>query len=694
MASEAAAIQGALEMKDGTFSWKWAQRLVRLHGKTLQVCKPDGASASGGGTVVRVQLISGERGSSKKPNRFDVLFTGRDGIGVSSSRACFSAATAQEMQRWVGVLTACGAAVLPVSGVADSVVGGPLGGNYGDPAPSSKPVNGGWPAHAQFGFARSLLRNWDTRHLDANKEQAITTETPKLVAQGMTHADAVALLRSILYPNEDDDAAGMGGHHGQGGAHGQHGGNGAHHSGGGGGVMGTMGRIAEVVEDRAAAADEGMDGDELDLPGASSALFAAVVLLAQLAALALVLLALGCVRGGSGVLEGTCVGGSSAADVWRVAMAPVAAILAVQAVRYAWAAARARKEDLWVERGGAIGVAGAVGYACATATVVLLALGGWLTGERTGGFMTVVFVPLWAAAVLRLLLLRREGGLLGGGVLLPILLGLKLDHDAIYSWDVALIPLYCHAGILGVHLLLVAMARCCPGASGVRSAHYARMGGAAVLAHVMSFLCATLSALALAQRLGANGALDAVGVAAPADAQLLDLLVVAPQALRCLLAAFVRPARFVGLFDSDDDEDDSDDDDDDDDDDDLESQSKKKKKKKKKQQKQQKKKQGKKGKKKGGAEQEAFADVTSLAVPSSRTFQDATSITAPGQRRGGWGPGHDDDATSVGAPQGVPAVFADDDATSMRAPMGGGGPPPNTEITNGWVMPSNQHAMA
>jgi hypothetical protein len=64
---------------------------------------------------------------------------------------------------------------------------------------------------------------------------------------------------------------------------------------------------------------------------------------------------------------------------------------------------------------------------------------------------------------------------------------------------------------------------------------------------------------------------------------------------------------------------------------------------------------------------------------------------SPGQRRGGF-PFQQEDATSVGAPQGVPAIV-EDDATSIRAPMGGT-PPPNTEITSGWLMPSNQHAVA
>ena len=49
-------------------------------------------------------------------------------------------------------------------------------------------------------YARSLLREWDTAHLETHKEQAVVMEAPKLAAVGMTLADGSSLLRSILYP--------------------------------------------------------------------------------------------------------------------------------------------------------------------------------------------------------------------------------------------------------------------------------------------------------------------------------------------------------------------------------------------------------------------------------------------------------------------------------------------------------------
>ena len=149
-------MQGKLQVKDSVMTWKWHERIVRLNGATLSLTKPGSGPAPGGGTVLHAKMISGDRGNSKKPNRFDVHFKGPDNIGEASKPACFSAQSEADMTRWLQAISACGARVIPVEGDASGAAksGSPHGAvaeltSGANLASSAKPLNGGWPAHPQ-----------------------------------------------------------------------------------------------------------------------------------------------------------------------------------------------------------------------------------------------------------------------------------------------------------------------------------------------------------------------------------------------------------------------------------------------------------------------------------------------------------------------------------------------------------------
>ena len=248
-------------------------------------------------------------------------------------------------------------------------------------------------------------------------------------------------------------------------------------------------------------------------------LLVSATLLGQLGSLALLLLALRCVRTHADDAAATCVGGHE--DVWAVAMVPLAATLLLGAVVRIWAARRAwsvmrsiASEAADVEQVVPASEAAAqhrfvfgaclswaVMYLGAAAAALYLGLDGWLAGSRGGDeWLVLAMAPLWGAALMRLLLMWHaltppkrdanqglgteqgggdQGGCCGAGVgacagrfmlalaqaawpvVWPALLALRLDGSAGsgFGWGLALLPAWVALALGAVGLLLMVAER-------------------------------------------------------------------------------------------------------------------------------------------------------------------------------------------------------------------------------------------
>ena len=117
-------MDGTLHVKHSTIPGLWNERRAVLEGDTLRLTSVPGSilgsfvmdkkASVAGGVVSQVQMISGDRGSGKRPHRFDVTFAPNRGPAPTPEHTlCLHAESSAQLQAWLEALHAV-AAVRPV----------------------------------------------------------------------------------------------------------------------------------------------------------------------------------------------------------------------------------------------------------------------------------------------------------------------------------------------------------------------------------------------------------------------------------------------------------------------------------------------------------------------------------------------------------------------------------------------------